>query len=115
MKVTSLHHLTDDELVNHADNQSEMVTTELETELAERFSKLLDEKAERDELFNTASEKGFETGHLVRFIEVLADFNCEDIKSLREKLERADKFYDIAADLQGDAIHRLNTLIQATN
>jgi len=45
--------------------------------------------------------------------ELLDDHNATGLKVLRQKLERADKFYDIANDA-GDVITRINTLITET-
>jgi hypothetical protein len=45
--------------------------------------------------------------------EVMADFYIDSLAALRSKLERSDKFYDIAIDA-GDVISRLNDLINST-
>ena len=42
------------------------------------------------------------------------DHNVDDIKVLREKLQRADKFYDLAQEA-GEAFTMLATLASATN
>ena len=100
---------TDDELVHHADNHA---TTELERELAKRFAALLDEKQQLDSFENT-------TGISIEFLsdcaDVLSEYNCDSSDVLREKLERADKFWELAQDLQGDVLSRLATLVAATN
>ena len=59
--------------------------------------------------------QGIEQDELLEIIKALEDFYVMDAASLREKLKRSDDFYTIAADLQGDVLSRLNTLIQSTN
>ena len=44
--------------------------------------------------------------------DVLTEFNCDTPATLREKLERADKFYDIASDAD-DIFTRLADLAGA--
>lgn len=99
-----------------------LTSTALEIELLKRFERMLDEKrddepfddARDDEPFDDALEDTFiEHEQLPEVIKVLSEFNAADIAILRQKLERADKFYDIANDA-GDVITRLNDLINTT-
>jgi len=110
MDHTALSRLTDRELLLHADNHRDPLTsTDVEIELANRFANLV----ELTEIDDAITEHGLERGDLRPLLELLNDFNATDLKALRQKLERADKFYDIANDA-GDVIARLNTLVTET-
>jgi hypothetical protein len=102
-----------------------LTSTALETELLARFERLLEHKPfidlveeheiNTDELdaLGQALGAGVGIGELTTTIGVLEEFNATDTATLRQKLERADKFYDIANDT-GDVIARLNDLINNT-
>ena len=89
--------LSDAELVRHAEAvRDPLTTTDLEIELCSRLVRTGELEALRD----LADALDLET----------PDDSPAD---LRSKLERSDKFYDIASDA-GDVISRLNDLINAT-
>lgn len=103
--------LSDAELVRHAETvRDPLTTTDLEIELCNRLADTDDLEALRD----LADDLGLETPDDFQALkEVMADFYIDSPAALRSKLERADKFYDIASDA-GDVISRLNDLINAT-
>lgn len=110
MDHTALSRLTHRELLLHADNARDPLTsTDIEIELANRFADLL----ELIELDDVLTDLGIERKDLRPLLELLNDHSATDLASLRQKLERADKFYDIANDA-GDVIARLNTLVTET-
>lgn len=102
-----------------------LTCTALELDLLERFERLLEHKQvidlveeheiNTDELdaLGQALGAGVGIGELTAIVGVLEEFNATDKATLRQKLERADKFYDIANDT-GDVIARLNDLINNT-
>jgi len=103
--------LSDAELVRHAEAvRDPLTTTDLEIELCNRLTDTDDLEALRD----LADALGLETPDDFQALkEVMADFYIDSPAALRSKLERSDKFYDIASDA-GDVISRLNDLINAT-
>ena len=110
MDHTSLSRLSDRELLLHADNARDpLTTTDIEIELANRLAHLVGLTEIEDALTNV----GIDVADVPAIVELLNDHNATDIKVLREKLERADAFYDIANDA-GDVISRLNTLVSET-
>lgn len=90
-----------------------MTSTSLEIELLKRFERMLDEKRDDAPLDDALEDTFIEHEQLPEFIKVLSEFGAADLAVLRQKLERADKFYDIANEA-GDAITRLNDLINTT-
>jgi ABC-type transporter Mla subunit MlaD len=110
MDHTALSRLSHRELLLHADNQRDPLTsTDVEIELANRFADLI----ELIEIDDALTEHGLERKDLRPLLELLNDFSATDLAALRQKLERADTFYDIAHDA-GDVIARINTLITET-
>ena len=110
MKHTSLSRLNHRELLLHADNNSDPLTsTDIEIELANRFADLI----ELIEIDDALDEFGFKREDLRPLLELLNDHDATGLDVLRQKLQRADKFYDIATDA-GDVIDRINTLITET-
>lgn len=103
--------LSDAELVRHAEAvRDPLTTTDLEIELCNRLADTDDLEALRD----LADALGLETPDDFQALkEVMTDFGIDNPAALRSKLERSDKFYDIASDA-GDVISRLNDLINAT-
>ena len=103
--------LSDAELVRHAEAvRDPLTTTDLEIELCNRLADTDDLEALRD----LADALGLETPDDFQALkEVMADFDIDNPAALRSKLERSDKFYDIASDA-GDVISRLNDLINST-
>jgi hypothetical protein len=110
MDYTVLSRLTDRELLLHADNARDpLTTTDIEIELATRFERLVGLAEIEDAVKNV----GIDVADVPAIVEALDDHNATELKVLRQKLERADKFYDIANDA-GDVIARLNTLASET-
>jgi hypothetical protein len=110
MEQTSLSRLTDRELLLHADNARDPLTSsEIEIELTTRFAHLVG----LAEIEDAVKNAGIDVDDVPAIAEALNDHNATELKVLRQKLERADKFYDIANDA-GDVITRINTLITET-
>jgi hypothetical protein len=55
----------------------------------------------------------FALDDLAQLFAVLEEFNANDLKTLRQKLERADKWYGIAEEA-GDLFQRLTDLTNTT-
>ena len=110
MDHTNLSRLSDRELLLHADNARDpLTTTDIEIELANRLAHLVGLTEIEDALKNV----GIDVEDVPAIVELLNDHNATELAVLRQKLERADKFYDIATDA-GDVIDRINTLITET-
>jgi hypothetical protein len=110
MDHTSLSHLTDRELLLHADNARDpLTTTDIEIEMTTRFERLVGLAEIEDAVGNV----GIDVADIAAIVELLSDHSATEIAVLRQKLERADKFYDIAQDA-GDILARLNTLATET-
>jgi hypothetical protein len=91
-----------------------LTSTPLELELLNRLEAALDTAIDFSPVSDEMEAQGIEQTELIEMIKALEDHYVIDAASLREKLKRADDFYTIAADLQGDVLSRLNTLIQST-
>ena len=110
MDHTSLSRLSDRELLLHADNTRDpLTTTEIEIELTTRFAHLVG----LAEIEDAVKDVGIDVADVPAIVELLNDHNATELAVLRQKLERADKFYDIAQDA-GDVIDRINALITST-
>lgn len=105
-----LSRLSDRELLLHADNARDpLTTTDIEIELTTRFTHLVG----LTEIEEAVKDVGIDVADVPAIVKLLDDHNATRLEFLREKLERADKFYDIANDA-GDVIDRINSLINAT-
>lgn len=112
--TTSLSHLTDDELLRHVENTRDpLTTTDAELELAKRFAALLDNPPLPADLQDAIDDTGVSAEHLVEIVKVLDEQYAEEPAVLKQKLQRANDFYDIANDA-GDVITRLSTLVSTT-
>jgi len=118
--------MDDEHLLTAARTELDPLTcTPLETELLDRFERLLEHKqvidlveeheinADEVDALGQALGAGVGIGDLTAIVGVLEELNATDEKTLRQKLERANKFYSIASDT-GDVISRLNDLINTT-
>lgn len=111
---TKLSHLTDEELLRHVENERDaLTTTDAEIELVGRFAALSDAPPLPADIQEALDSAGIEPMFLPELIKALDDFSATDTKTLREKLQRANDFYDIANDA-GDVIARLSTLVSTT-
>lgn len=111
---TPLSHLTDAELLRHVENERDPLTsTDAEIELVERFNALLDEHQRLAPVIKLVDDLGLDDEQIALLGDTFEDFHLNDVIDLRTKLERSDKFYDIASDA-GDVIVRLNDLINTT-
>lgn len=104
--------LSDAELAHYAAVEADpIVTSSLERELTARLDRLLDEREEDKPLLDAVSEAGLDAEDLKAIIEVLAEFDADDPEVLREMLERAKAFAEIAGEA-GDVVERLAKLIE---
>lgn len=128
---TPLRTLSDSELAAKAHTELDTLTsTDLERELLQRFEDQLAWKPifdlVKDTYANTAESAIEElpqvlkqvadlecVGELPELVKALQDHNIDDIKVLREKLERADKFYDLAREA-GEAFSMLANLAETS-
>lgn len=106
-----LPQLTDRELLTHfIATRDSLTTTDLESAMAERFESLLVAQEEREPIDTALDEHGIDDERLAEILKLLDEHYAFNPSVLAEKLERADKFYDVARDA-GDVIHRLQDLI----
>jgi hypothetical protein len=105
--------LTDREIITYTHQADRIATSELEVQLAERLETVLDEADEFAPIEARMDEYAVSVEDLIAYFTLFSEFGIETPKNLREKLERADAFYDIANDA-GDVIARLNTLVNTT-
>lgn len=128
--MSRLRHLTDDELLRHAEAaQDPLTTTEYEAELIKRFSNVIDERIANAAFIEVLDDHSiYEADELKKSLTLLAEFDALDIRSLLEaitaagietaeglkaRLAIADKFDGIANDA-GDLFDRLTSLIATT-
>ncbi len=88
-----------------------LTTTDLERELTRRLSDAQDEIDELQVLVKSCGDH--DADDIRNLLETLSEFNAESQDSLRDKLKRADEFYDIAQDA-GDFLERMNNLVKTT-
>jgi hypothetical protein len=106
--------MDDKHLVSAADAEIDSFTsTALERELIKRLERLLDERDDYTPIVALLDEYEYETDDVKEIFTAMEEFGCDDHIDLRTKLERADKFYDIASDA-GDVIERLSNLVNNT-
>lgn len=109
--MPALNRLTNTELLSfvHAGFNA-LTTTDLEREVAERLQAFVDAENDLAPLLKDLEDKDLEPADLVALLD---EFSCTDLKTLREKLERADKWYAIAEEA-GDLFQRLQDLTKTT-
>ena len=118
---TNYHHLTDEELLREALHQLDPLTsTEVQEELTARFEKLLGQLDQFAGLQYAFEHKiGLDLDDdqdrmkVVELLEVLEAHHVDGPETAKHKLERADKFYDIAEEA-GNAFAMLAELASAT-
>lgn len=114
MTGLTLSRLTNEELLRIATAEVDSLTsTPLEVELLKRFGDLLDNPPLPSDVQKALDDNYIDDDSLAAVVVVMGQFNCASPDELREKLERADKFYDIATEA-GDVVQRLAQLINAT-
>lgn len=114
MHHTPLNHLTDEEFLRHAHQAHDsLTTTDVEIEFMQRFENLLQRDDEITPLREAIDKSELAFDDVETVFDTLAEFNVTTPDELRQKLERADKFYDIAND-SGDVFSRLNDLVNTT-
>lgn len=91
-----------------------LTSTALERELLRRLEARMEVAIDFSPVTDEMEAQGLEQSELVEILKTLEEFYIIDVASLREKLKRADDFYSIASDLQGDVLPRLTQLIQST-
>jgi hypothetical protein len=95
--MTALSCLTDAELLRHAWAQRDPITsTELEGELLRRLAGAAQQIDDLASVTEAIEESDFALDDLAQLFAVLEEFNANNLKTLRQKLERADKWYGIA-------------------
>lgn len=104
--------LTDEELLTHAEQTMHALTTsDLERELIKRLQARVD-LGDDERIAVLDDVDADDADDLRAMFDVLTEFNCDTPAALHEKLERADKFYDIATDAD-DIFTRLANLAGA--
>jgi len=112
--MAHLTSLTNEELLAHGYTQFNTITgTDLEAELLRRFGHLIDEVEELDNVVEVLDRHNLASAELTTMFELLDEFSVTDPKSLRQKLERADQWYELA-DEAGDLFSRLVGLQKST-
>lgn len=116
MNITEsqMRNLTDDELLRFIESEDDtLTTTDLERELTRRLAEAQDELAELQVVRTTMENNNLDQNDIKELLEILSEFCVENPGSLRDKLERADEFYDIAQEA-GDTLERLSNLAKTT-
>jgi hypothetical protein len=114
MSHTNYRHLTDAEFLRVAeDAQDPLTATDVQTELLERFERALTDLETLRDIEANCEELGIDVKEMLELLGVADEFHCTDFDSLRAKLQRADKFYDIAEEA-GDAFKQLAELAATT-
>ena len=114
MEHTTFRRFTDDELIRHLETvRDPMTTTDAEVELLGRFKNLLDDAPLPHTLDVAIDDSAVSADDLPELVRILDEFSAESPSTLREKLQRANTFYDIANDA-GDVISRLSDLVNNT-
>jgi hypothetical protein len=109
-----LNRLTDDELLRYAHTVFDPRTgTALEAELLQRPDAATEALRALEPVTKAVDKSEFELDDLAQLFAVLEEFSAGDIKTLRQKLERADKGYGIAEEA-GDLFQRLTDLTNTT-
>lgn len=117
------HHMTDSEFLSYAQAADDPLTsTDVQDELLRRFDRMVYE-GEGPALAQLQDELG-DCGHsvdteeertaLYDFLEAANKHHCTDKGELKAKLQRADDFYDIAAE-HADVLHRLAKTLHPDN
>lgn len=104
--------LSDDELLAHyASTVDDLTTTAMERELYARFSARLEQEDDPAQMALVDAGWHESPVELAAMFKTLDEYSIgpEDLNLLREKLERSNKFYEIAADA-GDIFQRLQAL-----
>lgn len=122
---TTLSRLSDHELLRHARNEFDSLTsTNLERELARRLDDALDGLNDAEEWVDLADGFGVSAAEvqevleshpgdaktLTRLLSILSDHDINDPDQLKELIEVVQKFNAIAQD-SGDIFDRLQSLI----
>lgn len=114
MPISQMRNLTNDELLRFLESGDDpLTTTDLERELTRRLRDAQDELDELQAVRTAFDDNVIDPADIKELLEILSEFCVENPAALREKLERSDKFYDIAQE-GGDIIERLNTLAKTT-
>lgn len=96
---TKYSHLSDWELIQTIDVQTDaLTTTDIERELLGRFIRVTEDNARMTLIEALIETVGGDAEELVKVIEILENRGCLDSLSLEDKLKRADAFYDIALE-----------------
>jgi hypothetical protein len=112
--MTALSGLTDAELLRHAWAQRDPITsTELEGELLRRLAGAAQQIDDLASVTEAIEKSDFALDEMRELFAVLEECNANDLKTLRQKLERADKWYGIAEEA-GDLFQRLTDLTNTT-
>lgn len=117
---TQYRHLTDAEFLSVAEAaQDPLTSTDVQTELLNRFTKLVGSSESLETAADRISEQGFDVTEeaglqsLIDVLQTCRDFDADEPAALRQKLQRAHDFYDIA-DEAGDLLQRLAELAAKT-
>lgn len=111
----NLRNLTDEELLRHAEAQFDPLTgTELDGELRRRTATLLDEADQLVPVRKWLDDRDMQPAELMDLLHLMNEFHADTAKTLRAKLEHADRWYDIAEEA-GDLFQRLQDLTTTTN
>ena len=107
-----MRNLTNDELLRMVQSDEDPITTtDLERALTTRLRDAQDEITKLETMRDAFGD--YEPTDIKELLETLSEFNAESQDSLRDKLKRADEFYDIAQDA-GDFLERMNNLVKTT-
>lgn len=111
MSHTKYSHLTDDEFLRVV--QTEPTIDDVDVEVRARYGRLLSDLDTLRDIESNCEELGIDVSSVCELLGVADKHHCASPSELREKLERADKFYDLA-DEAGDTFKKLADLAATT-
>lgn len=111
MSHTKYRHLTDDEFLRVVHN--EPTIDDVDVEVRQRYERLLSDLGTLRDIESNCDDLGIDIKSVCELLGVADKFHCARPSELREKLERADKFYDLAQEA-GDTFKQLADLAATT-
>lgn len=111
MSHTKYRHLTDEEFLRVVHN--EPTIDDVDVEVRARYERLLSDLDTLRDIESNCEELGIDIESVCDLLGVADSYHCASPSELRDKLERADKFYDLVAEA-GDTFMKLAVLAATT-
>lgn len=111
MSHTKYRHLTDEEFLRVVHN--EPAIDDVDVEVRARYERLISDLDTLRDIESNCEELGIDIESVCELLGIASKHHCTSASELREKLERSDKFYDLA-DEAGDTFKKLADLAATT-